>query len=1074
MYERLTISQVRSFYSSTIFSRGEDYYKAGKVKQLSYNSDNQTWSGVVVGTISYPVTIKLHSSYIEDHCMCRAYESYGDCKHICATLLAIANEQKIDSKQNNGSKNARYQNAQYLIDFFRDHQFEEQDVPRSRYPLQVEFLLKTHVSTSIHDKKETFSIEMKIGTKRLYVVKDIRELLNAIMKSEKLKFGKHFTYDSVAQYFQPEDLAIIQLLTEIYQTENLYNNSSNYYWQNTVKKGKDLFIPPYAVDDLLMKLKERDCLYQYEEVMYGQLEISEEMLPFSFSLENGQTGEYQLKINGSNLGTYYETYGWYSSNGILYKLSKENQAIMNQLHPLMNSTKSPVLPISSDQIGSFVAQAMPKVKRIGKVKVSKKVSSIITNPPLKVKMFVDGSAERVDVKVEYHYDSIVINPLNHAEVDLNAKTILVRDEEKERDFMYELESTSLIVNQHQLYTDTEEDMFEFLYETLAKLEDKAEVYLSSSIKSMILPSAAKAKVAVDVQSNGNLLEVDFTLDGIDQEKVPHIIQAVVEKKRYVRLPNGAFLSLGNDQLQDVANLYEELNIRSDEMKNGKVRLPIYRGLQVDERLSHLDKDSKKFGKAFRQFLASIKSPEEEEYVVPDTLHASLRDYQLTGFQWLKSLAHYQLGGILADDMGLGKTLQSIAFILSEHKEAISNKPFLIVTPASLVYNWKNECSKFAPELQVEIAVGTVQERKAVQEGEQVPDVFITSYQTLRQDIEWYDKQAFHALILDEAQAIKNYASKTAQAIRKIQADKKFALSGTPIENSLDELWSIFETVIPGFFKDQKTFRSLEPEHISRLVKPFILRRLKKDVLKELPDKIETIQHSELTKDQKELYLAYLDKIRTETKESLETEGLGKSRIKILAGLTRLRQLCCHPSLFIENYKGQSGKLEQLFEIVENAQENGRRILIFSQFTSMLTIIREKLAQDGTSCFYLDGQTPAKDRIKMVDAFNDGEESIFLISLKAGGTGLNLTGADMVILYDLWWNPAVEEQAVGRAHRMGQKNVVQVIKLITRGTIEEKINELQQSKKELIDKVIQSGETMLSSLSEEDIREILSL
>lgn len=688
---------------------------------------------------------------------------------------------------------------------------------------------------------------------------------------------------------------------------------------------------------------------------------------------------------------------------------------------------------------------------------------------------MSGSAERVNVKVEYHYDSIVIYPMNHgADTAHDPKTILVRDEEKERNFMDQLESTSLKVDEHQLYTDTEEDVFEFLYETLVNLEEQADIYLSTSIKSLIIPSAAKAKVAVDIQSNGNLLEVDFSLEGIDQERVPYILQAVVEKKRYVRLPNGAFLSLLNEQLQDVADLYEELNVHSDEIIDGRVQLPVCRGLQVDERLSHLDKQSKKFGKTFRQFLTSIKSPEEEDFELPDTLQASLRDYQKTGFQWLKSLAHYQLGGILADDMGLGKTLQAIAFILSEKKETNLNKPFLVVSPASLIYNWQNECSKFAPELQVEIAVGTVQERKAILEGEQTPDIFITSYQTLRQDIEWYEQQEFQALILDEAQAIKNYASKTAQAIRKVQADQKFALSGTPIENSLDELWSIFATIMPGFFKDQKTFRSLEPEKIARLVKPFILRRLKKDVLKELPDKIETVQQSELTKEQKELYLAYLDKIRTETKESLASEGIGKGRIKILAGLTRLRQLCCHPSLFIENYPGQSGKLEQLFEIVENAQENGRRILIFSQFASMLKIIQEKLAEQGVSCFYLDGQTSAKDRIQMVDAFNSGEKSLFLISLKAGGTGLNLTGADTVVLYDLWWNPAVEDQAVGRAHRMGQKNVVQVIKLITRGTIEEKINELQQSKKELVDQVLQSGETMLSSLSEEDIREILSI
>lgn len=257
-------------------------------------------------------------------------------------------------------------------------------------------------------------------------------------------------------------------------------------------------------------------------------------------------------------------------------------------------------------------------------------------------------------------------------------------------------------------------------------------------------------------------------------------------------------------------------------------------------------------------------------------------------------------------------------------------------------------------------------------------------------------------------------------------------------------------------------------------RPFILRRIKQDVLTELPDKIESVNHSELTKDQKQLYLGYLEKIQGEAASAISSEGFQKSRMKILAGLTRLRQLCCHPSLFIEGYEGESGKLNQLLEMVETARQNGQRILIFSQFSSMLKIIREEMNAMGEDVFYLDGQTPSKHRVDMVDRFNDGEKNIFLISLKAGGTGLNLTGADTVILYDLWWNPAVEEQATGRAHRMGQKKVVQVYRLITKGTIEEKIHALQQRKRELIENVIQPGETNFTSLSENEIRELLNV
>ena len=498
-------------------------------------------------------------------------------------------------------------------------------------------------------------------------------------------------------------------------------------------------------------------------------------------------------------------------------------------------------------------------------------------------------------------------------------------------------------------------------------------------------------------------------------------------------------------------------------------MPVYRGTQLDELI-----DTKNnYDPSFRHLLHQLKSPEEQVYELPEQLQASLRNYQMTGFRWFKSLSNYHLGGILADDMGLGKTLQSIAYIASE-KEQKGAEPNLIIAPSSVVYNWKNEFEKFAPHLSVVVLTGSPEERQQLIEASTGTDVWITSYATLRQDIEIYREFSFQSMILDEAQYIKNYATKTSQSIREIKAARRFALSGTPIENSIDELWAIFQVVLPGLMPNQRSFKQLSNEKIAMITRPFILRRLKKDVLKELPDKIESVHVSELTKEQKDLYVGYLRQVQQEAAQSMKESAFQQNRMKILAGLTRLRQLCCHPSLFIENYEGYSGKLEQLMDTVKTAIESGKRMLIFSQFTSMHEIIKERLEKEGFGYFYLHGQTPAKDRVEMSERFNNGENSIFLISLKAGGTGLNLTGADTVILYDLWWNPAVEDQATGRAHRFGQKNVVQVIRLVTEGTIEEKIYDLQQKKRELIDQVIQPGETMLSSLSEDDIRQLLSL
>ncbi len=548
----------------------------------------------------------------------------------------------------------------------------------------------------------------------------------------------------------------------------------------------------------------------------------------------------------------------------------------------------------------------------------------------------------------------------------------------------------------------------------------------------------------------------------------------MKKKKYIRLRSGAFLPIDDEGFSEFSAVTERLNLSRKDLKKSVIRLPSVHALQLPERgraFKHT-----KWGKSLRVFLDQLREPESLDFELPLQMKAVLRDYQVRGFQWMKALSKFRFGGILADDMGLGKTIQSIAYICSELDERSVKAPILILCPASLTYNWSNEFARFAPAVKVLVAAGQKEERNELLEGiaMEEADVVITSYPLLRRDIDLYSGTAFHTLILDEAQAIKNSASQTAQAVKSIRASRKFALTGTPIENSVDELEAIFSTVFPLLFAGRSTFKELPAGRIASIVSPFILRRLKKDVLEELPDRIDTVQRTELLDEQKKVYLAYLSRLREDTEEDLLAEGFQKSRMKILAGITRLRQICCHPSLFIENYTGGSGKLEQLLETVKECRDSGKRMLVFSQFSSMLELIRQSLGDSGISPFYLDGATPARERVELCRRFNEGEGEVFLISLKAGGTGLNLTGADTVILYDLWWNPAVEEQAIGRAHRMGQRNVVQVIRLVTGGSIEEKILELQQRKKDLIEEVIEAGENKGARLSEEDIRELLSV
>lgn len=474
-------------------------------------------------------------------------------------------------------------------------------------------------------------------------------------------------------------------------------------------------------------------------------------------------------------------------------------------------------------------------------------------------------------------------------------------------------------------------------------------------------------------------------------------------------------------------------------------------------------------------------------VIPKSLNETLREYQKIGFKWLKTLDYYQFGGILADDMGLGKTIQMIAIILSYIENCKENKkPILVVCPSSLSLNWKAEIEKFAPSINSIVVSGNQTRRKEIIHGIPNYDVIITSYDLLKRDIDLYNEldYEFRYVIADEAQYMKNSNTQNARAIKQINAKTKYALTGTPIENSLSELWSIFDFLMPGYLFSYNKFRQNYEVPIVKdesgeimkklrmLIEPFILRRTKKQVLTELPDKTVTVLNNEMDSEQQKIYLSYLAQAKAELNDTIKANGFENSQIQILSALTRLRQICCHPSLFLDNYKGESSKLNQCIEIINDAIASGHKILLFSTYTSMFDIIEKELRKDNVQYFKLTGQTKVDKRIELVDEFNKNNDiKVFLISLKAGGTGLNLTGADMVIHYDPWWNLSAENQATDRAYRIGQKNNVQVYKLITQNSIEEKIYELQERKAKLIDNVLDTKTSFISKLSKEEIMKL---
>ncbi|SER07625.1 DEAD/DEAH box helicase [Piscibacillus halophilus] len=1068
----LTELEIKNMFESRIYQRGQRYFKNGAVVDLKFDDETNSWDATVMGSEPYHVHIKDHKGYITHQCNCPAHDTFGECKHVVAALL------KINSRSNSNHQKEFFKEEIYnrliinrtphdvdysakLIDLFSDQlQTEEHVIDGYQEYLETEFTLKIERKLWFGFQ---FFVEMKVGVDRTYVVKNLKRFIESVIQQKEHFFTPNFSYLPEQHVFNESDQQIIDILIAIYQNEEFYESRFA-----TPASQKAMVIPPSFANELIPLLAETGASFEDEIRAYKYFEWTEGELPFEFYLTETENG-YEFHPGFIHQAEYIKNYGMIQSFNQLYKLENTQKEVVERAFNVLSEQEK--ISIKKQEIDTFVSQVLPNLQQIGEVELSDKVSESIVSPTLTTTMHLDWDDERLTAQVRYRYNNISIDPMKPTSTYKLKDQILVREHEKEQRVMRAIEHAGFKYNGEELYLNTELEVFNFLYEQIPQLEDFVNFYLTQAVKNLLFHEVDYPTINVDYESGENYLEVNFDIGDINQEDISRLLQSVIEKKRFYRLPDGSFVPLQYESLTQMTNLLHDLDLKPKDVENGTVQLPAYRGLQLEDAVSQGMK--KKYNEAFQQLIDDIKTPSRADIPLPKNLNADLREYQKTGFQWLASLSRYGFGGILADDMGLGKTLQSITFLLSEREQNPDAKPAIVVSPASLVYNWQAEFDKFAPTMRVLVISGTATERKMLLNQIDDVDVVITSYPLIRQDVEQYEPLEFSTLILDEAQAIKNHLTKQARAVRSIHAKERFALSGTPIENSLDELWSIFDVVLPKFFPNKKEFKNLSQEQISRMSRPFILRRVKQDVLTELPDKIESVQYSDLTREQKELYLGYLEKIKNETADAM-TEGFQKNRMKILAGLTRLRQLCCHPSLFIEGYEGESGKMNQLLDMIESARDNGHRILIFSQFASMLKIIQAELEDQGRQIFYLDGQTPSKERVEMVNRFNEGEKELFLISLKAGGTGLNLTGADTVILYDLWWNPAVEEQAAGRAHRIGQKSVVQVHRLITKGTIEEKIYALQQQKRELIENVIQPGETMFSSLNEDEIRELLNI
>ena len=579
----------------------------------------------------------------------------------------------------------------------------------------------------------------------------------------------------------------------------------------------------------------------------------------------------------------------------------------------------------------------------------------------------------------------------------------------------------------------------------------------------------------------------FDVDGINTEDLNNIFSALKQKKKYYKLKNNNVVSLeNNEELNELNNLVNELSLSKEDILNGDATIPKYRALYIDS-LKKTKYKNIKTNNLFDEFITNFKKYKDSEIKFDKNDEKILRDYQKDGVKWLNTIYKCDLGGILADEMGLGKSIQTIMFIKEVLKEK-ENAKIIIVVPTSLIYNWQKEFEKFAPNLKYVVVADNKQKRKEIFEKKDDYNIFITSYGLIRNDKDEYENVDFELCIVDEAQNIKNYQAEMTKEIKKIKAKCKIALTGTPLENNVTELWSIFDFIMPGYlnsvikFREKYNVKDVDEEGLKLLeslnhqIKPFILRRKKQDVVKSLPKKIENKIYIELPEKQKMLYMKVLNDTKKEMDEMISEGGFQKSRMKILQLLTKLRQICIDPSVMYENYNGESIKIEELLRVVKEAIENDHKILIFSSFKRVLDNVKEIFDKNKITYYMIDGSVKSKDRMTMVEKFNNDDTNCFLITLKSGGTGLNLTGADTVIHLDIWWNPQVENQATDRAHRIGQTKTVSVIKLVTKGTIEERIIELQDKKKILSENLIEgkNDSKSLSSLTEKDIRNLLSI
>lgn len=1045
----MNVNRIEDSFNSVIFARGREYYYKNKVKNFHTDGKGEFFA-IVKGSKEYGVMVKIDmktgnvKSYI---CSCPC--DYP-CKHLVALLMEVSEYMKENSASSGSSE--------YVFDLIKEYNERTRNLVVQNESTALKNSIKLVPCIAFHYRRLNFSMHISYMGGREFVVNDLSSIKHMFDINERKQYGKSL---SLVHSYSGLDERSRKLLDF---TERLVGYNGGYY---TVKEEE---ISQYEFSDLLeiyngdyISFNNSKLLVKCENpvVSFNLVQKSEDV----FSLELDHKGRYEV-IWTADFSVWYR-----KDEGVIYYPDQNFTNRTARLYNILKSNEN--IKITREDMPLFYSSVLKSVQKFCEIKNLDIIEECApAEGTAQLYIDVDQSGDTVG-KLLFTYDDKIFEAYSNKNDRLCDYEMEYAVENIVSDYF---EHTS--DPKHPLVVPDEDTLYRLCSEGLDRLMGNMEIFASERFKNFRIRPAARPVIGIKPESS--LLQLEITEENYSAEELLELLNAYRSGVKYHRLKDGSFAEIDSG-ISELAELTNSLNITDKTFLKERISIPAYRMLYLDNLAGDTEALRIKRNKQFRTRVEEYRhmADDAENLHAPEHLDNIMRDYQKYGFRWLRTIANYKFGGVLADDMGLGKTLQAISLMADAKINSTEHRTNLVVCPASLTINWESEIKKFAPELSAAVVNGTANERKAVISETEKYDVIITSYSIISRDIAEYDGKHFYMQFIDEAQYIKNHSTQAAKAVKGIDSEVRYALTGTPVENSLAELWSIFDYIMPGYLFGYTSFKkSFETPivknkdseavvSLQKIVSPFILRRMKKEVLTELPEKTETILYSDMSTEQSKLYSANVLSIKNTLRESADEQ----EKLKILAMLTRLRQICCDPSIAFDDYEGGSGKLDLCCELVEECVNSGHKLLIFSQFTTMLDRIAERLNEMKISFFMLTGSTKPRERLNMVNKFNKDDTNVFLISLKAGGTGLNLTGADIVIHYDPWWNVSAENQASDRVYRIGQKRNVQIYKLITRGTIEEKICDLQKNKAELAELAV-SGEGNIMRMSTDDIMSIL--